>query len=278
LREEPGAARPPAVRGWRLVRAELVAEHADGQARLGLAGNAGREVAFFSTARDGVNTDIDIDEPEAGSLPRLAVSGGGNPGPADPAAPPAPPHIVLTDAPIDTATLAAALRRGDDGAIVTFDGIVRNQTRGRRTLYLFYEAYPQMALAQMKLLAAQALAGYPIRDVVLVHRLGRLEIGETSVFIAVASPHRAAAFDACRWLIDTLKQTVPIWKKEFFEDGAVWVQGEPFPPHLTPQAKPSVRKIAKSATKKAAAAKKTTTKAAKPRQQGRKPRKQARPR
>ena len=162
------------------------------------------------------------------------VSGGGNPGPADPAAPPAPPHIVLTDAPIDTATLAAALRRGDDGAIVTFDGIVRNQTRGRRTLYLFYEAYPQMALAQMKLLAAQALAGYPIRDVVLVHRLGRLEIGETSVFIAVASPHRAAAFDACRWLIDTLKQTVPIWKKEFFQDGAVWAQGEPFPAPLAP--------------------------------------------
>ena len=143
-------------------------------------------------------------------------------------------HVALTDAPIDTASLAAALRRGDDGAVVTFDGIVRNQTRGRRTLYLFYEAYPQMALAQMKLLAAQALADYPIRDVALVHRLGRLEIGESSVFIAVASAHRAAAFDACRWLIDTLKQTVPIWKKEFFEDGAVWAHGEPFPAQLVP--------------------------------------------
>ena len=93
-----------------------------------------------------------------------------------------------------------------------------------------------MALARMKQLAAEALAAYPVRDVALVHRLGRLEIGETSVFIAVASAHRAAAFDACRWLIDTLKQTVPIWKKEFFEDGAVWAQGEPFPAELTPHA------------------------------------------
>ncbi len=154
--------------------------------------------------------------------------------------PPAPfaqqSTVALTHAPIDTTGLAAALRRGEDGAVVTFDGIVRNQTRGRRTLYLMYEAYPEMALARMKQLAAEALAAYPVRDVALVHRLGRLEIGETSVFIAVASAHRAAAFDACRWLIDTLKQTVPIWKKEFFEDGAVWAQGEPFPVELTPHA------------------------------------------
>lgn len=146
------------------------------------------------------------------------------------------PVVSLSDAPIDTASVVAALKRGEDGAVVTFDGIVRNQTRGRRTLYLIYEAYPEMALTRMKQLAAEALAAYPIRDVALVHRLGRLEIGESSVFIAVASAHRAAAFEACRWLIDTLKQTVPIWKKEFFEDGAVWAQGEPFPPELTPHA------------------------------------------
>jgi MoaE-MoaD fusion protein len=146
------------------------------------------------------------------------------------------PGIYLTDASIDAAALIAALKRGEDGAVVTFDGIVRNQTRGRRTLYLFYEAYADMALAQMRQLAAECRAAYPVRDLVLVHRLGRLEIGESSVFIAVASPHRAAAFDACRWLIDTLKQTVPIWKKEFFEDGAVWAHGEPFPAELTPHA------------------------------------------
>lgn len=147
-------------------------------------------------------------------------------------------HVALTADPISAAALVEPLKRGEDGALVVFDGIVRNQTRGRRTLYLFYEAYPEMALAQMKQLAAEALKTYPIRDVAIVHRLGRLEIGESSVVIAVASAHRAAAFDACRWLIDTLKQTVPIWKKEFFEDGAVWAQGDPFPPELSPERAP----------------------------------------
>jgi molybdopterin synthase catalytic subunit len=106
---------------------------------------------------------------------------------------------------------------------------VRNQTRGRKTLYLDYEAYEQMARQQMESLAEQALKQFQIRDVSLVHRLGRLKIGEASVLVVVASAHRAAAFDACRWLIDTLKRTVPIWKKEHFVDGAVWADGEPFP-------------------------------------------------
>ncbi len=148
---------------------------------------------------------------------------------------PAVSHVALTNSPISAAAIAEPLRHDEDGALVVFDGIVRNQTRGRRTLYLFYEAYPEMALARMKQLAVEALQTYPIRDVLIVHRLGRLEIGESSVVIAVTSAHRAAAFDACRWLIDTLKQTVPIWKKEFFEDGAVWAQGEPFPPELAPE-------------------------------------------
>jgi molybdopterin synthase catalytic subunit len=131
------------------------------------------------------------------------------------------------------------LERPEDGAIVIFDGIVRDNSRGRKTRYLEYEAYEAMALKQMLVLAGNALADFPIRDVAIVHRLGRLEIGESSVLIAVFSAHRAAAFDACRWLIDTLKQTVPIWKKEFFEDGAVWAQGDPFPPELAAQgAKP----------------------------------------
>ena len=124
------------------------------------------------------------------------------------------------------------IKRGEDGAAVVFEGVVRNQTRGRRTLYLDYEAYEEMALGQMEQLAEQALKQFQVRDVALVHRLGRLEIGETSVLIAVVSAHRAAAFDACRWLIDTLKRTVPIWKKEYFEDGAVWADGEPFPEEI----------------------------------------------
>ena len=144
-------------------------------------------------------------------------------------------NIALTNDPINSAVLVETLRRGEDGAVVVFDGIVRNNTRGRRTLYLFYEAYPEMALAKMRQLAQEATKSFPIREVSIVHRLGRLEVGETSVLIAVASAHRSAAFDACRWIIDTLKQTVPIWKKEFFEDGAVWAQGEPFPPALAAQ-------------------------------------------
>lgn len=133
---------------------------------------------------------------------------------------------------IDTQGVVGDLRRGEDGAVLVFEGVVRNQTRGRKTLYLDYEAYEQMALQQMEELAAQALQQFQIRDLAIVHRLGRLEIGETSVLIAVASAHRGAAFDACRWLIDTLKRTVPIWKKEHFEDGAVWADGEPFPAEI----------------------------------------------
>jgi molybdopterin synthase catalytic subunit/molybdopterin converting factor small subunit len=130
---------------------------------------------------------------------------------------------------IDTQAVLAKLKHPADGAAVVFEGVVRDNTRGRRTLYLDYEAYEEMALRQMDSLAEQAFHQFPIRDVAMVHRLGRLEIGEASVLIVVASAHRAAAFDACRWLIDTLKRTVPIWKKEHFEDGAVWADGEPFP-------------------------------------------------
>src|SRR5271155_513756 len=130
---------------------------------------------------------------------------------------------------IDTQAVLDKLKLPADGAAIVFEGMVRDNTRGRRTLYLDYEAYEEMALKQMDVLAEQACQQYAIRDVAIVHRLGRLEIGETSVLIVVASAHRAAAFDASRWLIDTLKRTVPIWKKEHFEGGAVWADGEPFP-------------------------------------------------
>ncbi len=142
------------------------------------------------------------------------------------------PAIALVTEPIDAESLVRDIKQGEDGAVVVFDGIVRNNTRGRRTLCLVYEAYPEMALRQMQDLAAQAIAVHGVRQVAMVHRLGRLEVGETSVLIAVSSAHRAQAFEACRWLIDTLKKTVPIWKKEHFEDGAVWADGEPFPSDL----------------------------------------------
>ena len=141
-------------------------------------------------------------------------------------------YALIIREPIDTQNILSKLKRGEDGAALVFEGVVRNQTRGRKTLYLDYEAYEEMALQQMQGLAEQALEQFKIRDVALVHRLGRLEIGETSVLVAVASAHRAAAFEACRWLIDTLKSTVPIWKKEHFEDGAVWSDGEAFPAEI----------------------------------------------
>jgi MoaE-MoaD fusion protein len=140
--------------------------------------------------------------------------------------------IALTRERIDSEKLIAAAKRGEDGAVVVFDGIVRNNSRGRETLHLDYEAYEGMALKQMGRIADEARKKFGVRQVTMIHRLGRLEIGETSVLIVVASAHRAQAFEACRWLIDALKQTVPIWKKETFADGAVWAPGEPFPAEI----------------------------------------------
>ena len=161
------------------------------------------------------------------------VSGGSSANASPPGRPAEPrPYASIISHPIDTQSVLDGIKQGEDGAVVIFEGVVRNQTRGRTTLYLDYEAYEEMALRQMEALAEQALKEFRIRDVALVHRLGRLEIGETSVLIVVAAAHRAAAFDACRWLIDTLKRTVPIWKKEYFEDGAVWADGEDFPAEI----------------------------------------------
>jgi len=133
---------------------------------------------------------------------------------------------------IETHQVFALIKRPEDGAAVVFEGVVRNNTRGRSTLYLEYEAYEAMALQEMERLCERALQQFGVREVRIVHRLGHIAVGETSVLIIVASAHRGAAFDACRWLIDTLKRTVPIWKKEFLEDGAVWADGEPFPAEI----------------------------------------------
>jgi molybdopterin synthase catalytic subunit len=146
-------------------------------------------------------------------------------------------QIELRQERIDADGVVSAMKAGSDGAVCVFDGIVRDNTRGRQTLHLDYEAYSDMAIAQMRGLAEEAVAKYGVRDVAIVHRLGRLVVGETSVLIVVSSAHRGAAFDACRWLIDTLKKTVPIWKRETFVDGVVWADGEPFPEGLALQKK-----------------------------------------
>ena len=148
-------------------------------------------------------------------------------------------RIEIVDNPIPAGEVIAAIKQGGDGAVCIFDGIVRDNTRGRRTLYLDYEAYREMALEQMGRLGAEAAARFGVREIAIIHRLGRLHIGETSVLIAVASAHRGATFDACRWLIDTLKKTVPIWKRETFADGAIWADGEPFPEGIGLQPGPS---------------------------------------
>ena len=138
----------------------------------------------------------------------------------------------LVREPIDALALAKQVRADLDGAIVAFDGFVRNKSHGRQTSHLEYEAYTSMALQKMHEIGRLLHEKFGIHRVAIVHRLGRLEVGETSVFIAVSAPHRGPAFDACRFAIDTLKKTVPIWKKEYFADGAVWADGElpPTPP------------------------------------------------
>lgn len=142
----------------------------------------------------------------------------------------------LVQAPIDVPAVCRRVRGPEDGAIVIFDGFVRNESHDRATKFLDYEAYEPMALSKMREIGAHLHQKFAIRRVAIVHRLGRLQIGETSILIAVSAAHRAAAFDACRYAIDTLKKTVPIWKKEYFEDGAVWADGElpPAPPAAKP--------------------------------------------
>lgn len=155
------------------------------------------------------------------------VSGGASPvrGRAD-------DPVQLVREPIETERIVSGIKSGGDGAVCVFDGVVRDNTRGRQTLHLDYDAYEEMALKQMRALREEAIARFAVREIAIVHRLGRLAVGETSVLIAVASAHRAASFEACRYTIDTLKKTVPIWKREQFVDGAVWADGEPFPEGL----------------------------------------------
>jgi len=132
----------------------------------------------------------------------------------------------ITREPIPTNDLAQELKAAQDGAVVVFEGIARDNSRGKKTLYLEYEAYEPMALKKMDEIRHEVKQKFSIDRVEMIHRLGRLEIGETSVAILVTSAHRRAAFEACHYAIDRLKQIVPIWKKEYFEDGAVWAEGE----------------------------------------------------
>ena len=132
--------------------------------------------------------------------------------------------VEITREPIDIANLRARLLEGDSGAVVVFDGVARNNTKGRPTLYLEYEGYEPMALRTMEQIGREVHERWPINRVGIIHRLGRIDTTESSVVIIVTSAHRKIAFEACHYAIDRLKKIVPIWKKEYFEDGAVWVE------------------------------------------------------
>lgn len=134
--------------------------------------------------------------------------------------------FALTRHPIETRKVADRLLRGEDGAIVTFEGVVRNNTNGRRTRFLDYECYEPMAIKLMARIGQEIATAYAVDRIALVHRLGRMLIGETSVAVIVAAPHRKAAFEAALEGINRIKHLVPIWKKEYFADGEVWVEGE----------------------------------------------------
>jgi molybdopterin synthase catalytic subunit len=134
-----------------------------------------------------------------------------------------PPAVLLTHEPLDLALLRQAAARPGSGAVTVFEGVVRSPSMGKNVLWLEYEAYDVMAIAQMEAIVAEARANWPVSAVFLHHRLGRIEVGETSVVAVASAPHRDEAFAACRHLIERLKADVPIWKKECFEDGSVWV-------------------------------------------------------
>jgi MoaE-MoaD fusion protein len=139
---------------------------------------------------------------------------------------PAGHFFALTRHPIDTRALTEMVRRGEDGAVIAFEGVVRNNSKGRATLFLDYECYEEMAIRKMAEIGREIAAAGTVGRVAMVHRLGRMEIGEASVAIVVSAPHRKPAFDAALEGINRLKKLVPIWKKEYFADGEVWVEGE----------------------------------------------------
>jgi molybdopterin converting factor subunit 1 len=178
----------------------------------------GDELAVFPPVSGGCAAQKhNSDETEAHTTGTAGVS---------PASTSANDFFEITVEPIDVGAIARRLVLPQCGATVTLDGYAREWTRGRRTLYLVYEAYAPMALSELKRLGREAHERFEIAHIGIVHRTGRLQIGETSVVIAVSAPHRQAAFAACEWAIRELKRTVPIWKKEVFEDGEVWVGGD----------------------------------------------------
>ena len=178
----------------------------------------GDELALFPPVSGGATAEVN--KREGTDAPNAGTAG------SSPASTSARDFFELTTEPIDVGAVARRVVLRECGATVTLDGYAREWTKGRRTLHLIYEAYAPMAQRELERLGREAHERFEIAHMGIVHRTGRVEIGETSVVIAVSAPHRRAAFEACEWAIRELKRTVPIWKKEVFADGEVWVEGE----------------------------------------------------
>lgn len=131
--------------------------------------------------------------------------------------------ILITEEPLDAALVTALVKSNANGGVVTFEGTTRDETGGRTVVRLEYEAYPEMAEKTFQQIFDEVKERWGISDVAVAHRIGRLELGEASLIVAVAAPHRAEAFAIAMYMVDRIKEIVPIWKKEFFEDGSVWV-------------------------------------------------------
>jgi len=136
-------------------------------------------------------------------------------------------RFQVTQEPLDPQRLVNLVRRDESGAVALFYGVVRNHSQGRRVLYLEYDAYPSMAVKKMHQVAEEARSRWDITDIAINHRIGRLEVGETSLLVAVSAPHRREAFEACHYAVDRIKEIVPVWKKEVWEGGESWVEGHP---------------------------------------------------
>jgi molybdopterin synthase catalytic subunit len=134
--------------------------------------------------------------------------------------------ISITADPLDPQPFIEHVRRDESGAVALFLGVVRNQNLGRRVLHLEYDVYPQLAEKKLRQIAEEIMSRWPISDIAIAHRTGRLEVGETSLVVAVSSPHRREAFDACQHAVNRIKEVAPIWKKEVWEGGEAWIEGE----------------------------------------------------